>query len=86
MDARFRDRFITLWAKYFGEAELPIGFYYTKDEACARHLRPTIGHACLIGQLGQVRKGRPLCVSGDSVSCFGGKRYLGFRKEVIPDF
>ncbi|MGO8703850.1 MAG: DUF169 domain-containing protein [Candidatus Brocadiia bacterium] len=86
MDAQFRDRFITLWAKYFGEAELPLGFYYANHEACCQRLRPTVGHACLIGQLGQVRKGRTLCVSGDSVSCFGGKRYLGFRKEVIPDF
>ena len=86
MDAQFRDRFITLWRKYFGEAELPIGFYYTNHEACRGRLRPTVGHACLIGQLGLVRKGRTLCVSGDTVGCFGGKRYLGFRKEVIPDF
>jgi len=86
MDARFRDRFMTLWAKYFGAAELPIGFYYTNDEACRERLRPAAGHACLIGQLGLVRKGKTVCVSRDSIGCFGGMRYLGFRKEVMPDF
>ncbi len=86
MDTRFRDGFVALWTKYFGEAELPLGFYYTNDEACREHLSPAAGHACLIGQLGAVRKGKPLCVSRDSIGCWGGMRYLGFRKEVTPDF
>ena len=47
MDVQFGDRFLTLWAKYSNGAALPMGFYYTDDEAAAKHLRPTRSHACL---------------------------------------
>jgi hypothetical protein len=83
---RFRDRFVTLWAKYFGGAELPIGFYYTNDEACRERLHPAARHACLIGQLAVVREGQTVSVSRDSIGCFGGMRHLGFSKETMPDF
>ena len=86
MDIGLRDRFAALWGKYFDGAELPLGFYYTDDEACGEHLSPAAGHACLIGQLAAVRKGKTLCVSRDSIGCFGGKRYLGFSGEVMPNF
>ena len=34
MDIVVRDKFLTLWKKYFNNAELPITFYYTdKDES-----------------------------------------------------
>jgi uncharacterized protein (DUF169 family) len=41
---------------------------------------------CVIGALSLVRKGNALCFDAESVGCFGGKRYLGFREEVRPDF
>ncbi len=32
MDIELKGRFLRLWKKYFGKAELPVVFYYT-DEA-----------------------------------------------------
>ena len=31
-------------------------------------------------------KGRSLCFDGDSIGCFGGKKYLGYAKGLMPDF
>jgi hypothetical protein len=86
MDIGFRDRFIALWGEYFDGAALPICFYYTDDEAYREYLRPTKGHMCLVGQLTVVRGGETLCVDRDSVGCPGGRRYLGFTRDVMPDF
>ena len=30
-------------------------------------------------------KGRSLCFDGDSIGCFGGKKYLGYAKGLMPD-
>ena len=35
MDREIKNKFITLWKKYFNGADLPIVFYYTDDEGCA---------------------------------------------------
>ncbi|MFH0963187.1 MAG: DUF169 domain-containing protein [Planctomycetota bacterium] len=86
MEAALRDTFTRLWAEYFDGAELPIGFYYSDSDACRGHLRPPKGHVCVIGQLALVRKGETLCVDRESVGCAGGRRYLGFTQEAMPDF
>lgn len=31
MDIVKRDQFISLWKKYFNDAELPVAFYYSKE-------------------------------------------------------
>ena len=31
MDIELRDKFLTLWKKYFNNAELPITFYFSDD-------------------------------------------------------
>jgi len=86
MDLNFRDRFIDLWGKYFGKSELPITFFYTDDIGGVETVRTPENHQCVIGVLGKVRKGSDLCFEKDSIGCSGGKRYLGFSKEVMPDF
>jgi uncharacterized protein (DUF169 family) len=87
MDLKLRDKFLTLWEKYFNNAELPIAFYYTKDPAVDALERPAAGHLCFIGQLARVRKGKPLCFEGDSLGCGGGKKYLGFNPGLpMPNF
>jgi hypothetical protein len=86
MDIGFRDRFIALWGEYFDGAALPICFHYSDDEACREYLRPAKGHTCFVGQLAVVRRGETLCVDRDSVGCPGGGRYLGFTRDVMPDF
>jgi len=34
----------------------------------------------------KVLKGKPIALDKDSIGCMGGKRYLGFSKEIMPDF
>ena len=40
MDIKFKEDFIVLWKKFFGEAELPITFYYTNEEGHAELVKP----------------------------------------------
>ncbi|MFC2018071.1 DUF169 domain-containing protein [Chloroflexota bacterium] len=86
MNLDIKDKFQLLWERYFNHAELPITFYYTKEEGHAELVGPNMMTRCAIGALSHVRKGRPLCFNVDSVGCPGGKRYLGFTKGLIPDF
>jgi hypothetical protein len=36
--------------------------------------------------LNKARRGIPLCFEADSIGCGGGKRYLGYAKEIRPAF
>lgn len=36
--------------------------------------------------LSKVRRGIPLCFEAASIGCSGGKRYLGFTRDVMPGF
>ena len=86
MDAKLKADFLVLWKKFFGEAELPISFYYTDEEGHAELAKPNTIPRCVIAALSLVRKGRPLCFDAESIGCFGGQRYLGFRETVRPGF
>jgi uncharacterized protein (DUF169 family) len=86
MDISFKQNFIVLWKRFFGEAELPIAFYYTNEEGHAELVKPESVHRCVIAALQLVREGRALCFDAESIGCFGGRRYLGFRETVRPDF
>src|SRR3990172_8750287 len=87
MDIAVRDKFLKLWSEYFPGAELPLGFYYANEKpASVRSEPPAKGHHCLIGQLARVRKGEILYLDVNSIGCGGGRRYLGFETEVMPNF
>jgi len=86
MDIKLKEDFIELWRRYFDGAELPIAFYYTAEEGHAELARPGSVPMCAIEALSLVRKGRAICFNAESIGCFGGKRYLGFREEIRPDF
>jgi uncharacterized protein (DUF169 family) len=81
-----KEEFSAKWHKYFGQAELPITFYYTNDESRAEKVKKPSGHQCVIGVLSRVRKGTSLLLNGQTVGCVGGKRCLGFPFETGPDF
>ena len=49
-------------------------------------VKPPSGHQCFIGVFGKVQKGSSLCFDVNSIGCAGGKRYLGFTEEIMPDF
>lgn len=86
MDMNTKEKFLTLWKKYFNKAELPITFYYTNEEGHAEAAKPDSVPRCVIGALVKIRKGESLAFDVDSVGCPGGKRYLGFAEEIMPDF
>jgi len=86
MDEATRDNFITKWGRYFGNAALPITFYYTDKEGRAEPAKPGSGHRCIIAALQNVRKGKSMCFQAEAIGCFGGKRYLGFAQEIMPNF
>lgn len=86
MDIGIRDRFLGLWRNRFGEAELPITFFYTDTEGSVEKAKAPVGHQCLMGPLAKVRAGKTLCFDGGSIGCTGGKRYLGFTQELMPHF
>jgi len=86
MDIALKNKFSELWRKYFGEAELPITFYYANDSGHAKLAKPGELARCVIGALAKIRKGRSFTFNVDSVGCPGGKRYLGFTREIAPNF
>jgi hypothetical protein len=86
MEAGLKEEFLSKWLKYFGQAELPITFYYTDQEDRAEKVKVPSAHQCVIGVLSRVRKGTALCLEEKTVGCGGGKRCLGFPFETDPDF
>ncbi len=86
MDMKIKQSFLELWEKYFNCAELPMILYYTDESAEADIVKPASGHRCIMADLVKVRSGMSVCFGADSFGCFGGKKYLGFGEEVMPDF
>ena len=86
MDMNVKEKFLALWPKYFPGAQWPIVFYYTDAPGGVELKPPPRGHSCMIGELSRVRQGQPLCYRKDSLGCAGGRRYLGFSQEIMPNF
>lgn len=86
MDITIRDRFLALWRKRFGESALPITFFYTETGDSVEAARVPVGHQCLMGPLAKVREGKALRFDASSIGCMGGKRYLGFTQDSMPNF
>jgi uncharacterized protein (DUF169 family) len=86
MDMKVKEEFVTLWEKYFDGAELPVCFYYTDQAGAVELVKRPCGHRCLIADLHKARTGKTVCFDADSIGCFGGKRYLGFSDEIMPNF
>jgi len=83
MDTAF---FITRWEKYFGDAYLPICYFYT-DQVREEDLKETVNlDRCLIGNLKRVQEGYPFVYDAHTPGCSGGKRYSGFSKKLRPNF
>jgi len=86
MDMALKDRFLSLWSRHFDSAQLPICLFYSDDNSHELLLRPLKGRMCLIGQLASVFRGEDLAFVGETIGCPGGKRYLGFSQELMPNF
>ncbi len=86
MDISFRDHFILKWKEYFNNAGLPITFFYSDTCADAELVQKSSGWNCIICQLSEVRKGKSLAFSKETVTCGGGKRHLGFTDRMRQGF
>jgi hypothetical protein len=86
MDIELKERFLRLWGTYFCGADLPIVFYYTNETTDVDLVKPPSGHRCIMADLAKVRAGHSMGFDADSIGCFGGKRYLGFGQELMPNF
>jgi uncharacterized protein (DUF169 family) len=86
MNIELKEQFINLWRKYFGEAELPITFYYSEGDGGAERAEKQKGWNCLIRDLAKVRNGRSMVYNSDALGCAGAKRYLGYTEKVRPGF
>lgn len=86
MDMRPKDIFLERWKKYFGGEELPVTFWYTDDEGVADGAGPPKDHRCFLADLTKIRQGKSLRFDLATVGCSGGKRYLGFTTDVMPNF
>ena len=86
MDQARKQKLVELWHRFFPGAELPICFYYTSDPDKAEHAQEVQGWHCFVAQLGAVRKGKAYRFSEAAIGCPGGKRYLGFTADIMPNF
>jgi hypothetical protein len=86
MDMTFKEKFLKLWKKYFNDAPLPITFYYADKLTNAEATKPGSVPRCIIGALLKVQQGQSLAFDVESVGCPGGKRYLGFAENLMPNF
>lgn len=86
MDLNLKEDFLTKWKKYFGETELPVVFYYSKNRGNVPMFEPPAGRSCLICELAKIRKGESMAYNESNVSCGGARRYLGYAKQIRPNF
>jgi len=86
MDMGLKEQFEIRWKKYFGSSELPIVFYYSDEVKGAGPVPAPAGHRCIMADIAKVRRGESLYFRNETVGCFGGKRYLGFSDELMPNF
>ncbi|HUK39162.1 MAG TPA: DUF169 domain-containing protein [Methanomicrobiales archaeon] len=86
MDIGLRDRFTGLWNTYFPGAELPIAFGLGGQAEGAEKVPAPKGWRCVVCDLSRIRRGTSLSFGEESVTCGGGKFYLGFTRERPPEF
>lgn len=86
MKTGIKESFLKLWNKYFGDAELPITFYYTNGDGGAERAEKPKGWSCIICELKKVRNGRLVYYNAETVVCGGAKRYLGYTNRMRPGF
>lgn len=76
MKKDLQGRFTALWTQYFPNADLPIGFYYSREVPQA-----PANVRCVMAALPRVRRGETVVLTEESIQCFGAKAYLGYDPE-----
>jgi uncharacterized protein (DUF169 family) len=86
MNIEFKEKFLTQWEKYFGNAELPITAYYSSGTGNADPGKKHTGRSCIICELSKVRNGTPVYYNSGSITCGGAMRYLGYTDKMRKGF
>lgn len=86
MNLNFKNEFLEKWENYFGDAELPVAFFYSKDKRDVRYRDLPKGWSCLVVELMRVRRGDALAYDGNNISCGGAKRNMGYSEKMRPGF
>lgn len=87
MDMGIKEKFERLWKKYFDGSDLPISFFYAKEQPPGTEMpKPATDHRCLIADLAKARRGKNVALNAEVIGCAGGKRYLGFATQLRPEF
>jgi hypothetical protein len=82
---QFKEAFLQKWRKYFGNAGLPLAYYYT-DSVPAADLKDSKNEGyCLIANLNRVRKGHTFVYTAKTPGCPAGKRFSGYLQKTIPN-
>lgn len=77
--------FLERWATHFPGVSLPLALYYTDKPPAPVRGRPR-GFRCVFSDFRSALRGPVVVLDAESVGCPGGRRYLGFSKELRPDF
>jgi uncharacterized protein (DUF169 family) len=86
MDMEIRDRFVSRWQKYCPGSELPITFEVSENCGTTEKAKTPDGWRCIICDLARVRKGKSLVFDQSSVTCSGGRLYLGYDTQRSENF
>ena len=86
MEKGLKDIFLYKWRKYFGNAELPVTYFYSDETPENKSNMSGKQEPCLICKLNMVREGQNFVYSSASPGCPGGKRYTGFATGLRSNF
>lgn len=86
MDMELKEKFTRKWSNYFHSAGLPIVFYYADEVRGAEPVEKPTGHRCIMRDFAKIRQGVCLYFEAETIGCYGGRRYLGFGDELMPNF
>jgi hypothetical protein len=86
MKKQLIDSFLTKWRTYFGDAELPIVYYYTDAIGDDESRGSTKGHRCIICNLERARERHTYIYDAKTSGCSGAKRYSGYSKKLRANF
>lgn len=86
MDLSLKERFLELWNSNFPGAELPLAFFYTNEAGRGEPPSATKGFHCVICDLSEARRGKPLAFTARDLGCGGAMRFFGFTDRIRPNF
>jgi uncharacterized protein (DUF169 family) len=86
MEIKLKSTFMESWKKYFPDADLPVGIFYSNQLHKADIAKKYEWHHCLIADISRVMNGQSLAFNAGNIGCSGGSRYCGFTGKLRPDF